>query len=96
MKESTVETYLRKQVKEKLGGWALKFVSPGLRGVPDRLILLPNGRVVFVETKAPGKDLRTLQKYVCGQIAGLWFDVRKIDRKAQVDKLIEEVGRGGV
>ena len=92
MLEKEVERYLREQVKKKLGGMALKFVSPGLSGVPDRVVLLPGGKVIFVETKAPGKKLRKLQEYVCGMIADLGFEVRMIDTKPKVDAFILEMG----
>ena len=91
MLEKEVERYLREQVKKRLGGMALKFVSPGLRGVPDRVVLLPGGKTTFVETKAPGKNLRKLQKYVCGMIAALGFEVRRIDTKPGVDAFILEM-----
>lgn len=54
MRESVIEAYLVRRIKE-LGGMADKFVSPGKRSVPDRLVTLPGGRIVFVELKAPGK-----------------------------------------
>lgn len=88
MLEKEVERYLREQVKKRLGGVALKFVSPGLSGVPDRVVLLPGGKVIFVETKAPGKKLRILQEHVCGMIAALGFEVRRIDTKPGVDAFI--------
>ena len=91
MLEKEVEGRLRKQVKDRLGGLALKFVSPGLRGVPDRIVLLPGARIVFVETKAPAEKLRKLQKYVCGLIAALGFDVRRIDTIEKVDSFIREM-----
>ena len=55
MLEKTVEKELCDRVKNDLCGWALKFVSPGQNGVPDRIVLVPYGRIYFVETKAPGK-----------------------------------------
>lgn len=88
--EKEVERYLRKQVKERLGGMALKFVSPGMNGVPDRIILMPGARICFVETKAPGEKLRKLQRYVCGLIVNLGFPVYRIDTKAKVDAFIQE------
>ena len=52
--EKYVEQKLATEAK-KMGGLAVKFVSPGLDGVPDRLILFPGGKVAFAELKAPGK-----------------------------------------
>ena len=60
MREKTIEAKLVTAAK-RLGGLALKFVSPGFDGVPDRLVLLPGGRLAFIELKAPGKKLRPLQ-----------------------------------
>lgn len=60
MREKTIEAKLVKNVRS-MGGLALKFSSPGFDGVPDRLLLLPGGRIAFVELKAPGKMLRPLQ-----------------------------------
>lgn len=76
MLEKTVETYFVQTVK-KLGGKAYKFSSPSRRGVCDRLAVMPNGVVWFVELKRPtgkmtplqeifAKDMRQLgQKYAC-------------------------------
>lgn len=61
MREKIIEEQLVKSIR-LMGGLAPKFVSPGFDGVPDRLILLPNGRIAFAELKAPGKQLRPLQK----------------------------------
>jgi hypothetical protein len=57
MREKDIESYLRDQVK-KIKGIAYKFESPGNSGVPDRLVLLPDGKIYFVELKAPGKKPR--------------------------------------
>ena len=88
--EHDVEGYLRDQVKTKLGGLALKFISPGQAGVPDRIVLLPRARIVFVETKAPKKKPRGLQKLVASIIRSYGFDVRCIDTKAKVRAFIQE------
>ena len=96
MLESDIEKHLCKRVKSELHGWALKFVSPGQNGVPDRVILVPKGRIYFVETKAPGKKLRKLQEYVCGLIKQLGFKVLRIDTKAKVDAFISEVQNNGI
>ncbi len=59
--EKDVEQKLRKMI-EKHGGHCLKWVCPGWSGVPDRIILLPGARVLFVETKRPkGGKLEKLQ-----------------------------------
>ena len=96
MLESDIEKHLCKRVKSELHGWALKFVSPGQNGVPDRVILVPKGRIYFVETKAPGKKLRRLQEHVCGLITQLGFKVLRIDTKAKVDAFISEVQNNGI
>lgn len=90
MRESEIESYLRDRVRA-VGGKAYKFVSPGNAGVPDRLVLLPGGRVVFAELKAPGKTSTPLQAAQQRKIAGLGFRVYVIDSKQKVDDLIREV-----
>lgn len=96
MLESDVEKHLCKRVKNELHGWALKFVSPGQNGVPDRIVLVPMGRIYFVETKAPGKKLRKLQEWVCGRIKGLGFAVLRLDTKDKVDAFVREVMSNGI
>jgi hypothetical protein len=89
--EKNIEQYLRDRVREQ-GGIAYKFTSPGNNGVPDRLILFPGGRAVFVETKAPGKKSRPMQKHQQNRISALGFPVyADIDSKEKVDQLLEEV-----
>jgi hypothetical protein len=61
MLEKTIEAALVRRVT-KLGGLCEKFVSPGRRSVPDRLVTLPGGRIVFVELKAPGRKPTELQE----------------------------------
>ena len=92
MKEKTVEQKLMRAVKD-MGGIAPKFVSPGLDGVPDRLILLPNGRMGFVECKAPGKQLRPLQVYRKRQLEGLGFLVYCLDRPEEIGGILDEILR---
>ena len=60
MTEKELEQMLVREVKRR-GGRAYKFISPGLNGVPDRLVLLPGGKIGFVEVKAPGKKMRPNQ-----------------------------------
>lgn len=89
MKEKEIETYFRKQVRAA-GGRAYKFVSPGNAGVPDRIVLFPGGRIVFVELKAPGKKRTALQEAQCNKISKLGFEVLVIDNKETVDKFIQK------
>ena len=76
MLESYYEDKLRKSV-QKLGHGVkcLKFESPGFSGVPDRMILLPGAKVIFVELKQPGKTERKRQVYVHGLLRKLGFEV---------------------
>ena len=57
MREKVIETKLIQAVRRS-GGLALKFVSPNLNGVPDRLLLFHGGQMAFAEVKAPGKKPR--------------------------------------
>lgn len=90
MREREIETYFRQKVKQ-IGGMALKFVSPGFTGVPDRLIVLPGGKMFFVEFKAPGQVLRPRQEYVIQQIRVLGAKVYVICSKKEVDYFIKNV-----
>lgn len=96
MLESEIEKSLCKRVKEELHGRAFKFVSPGFNGVPDRIVLVPMGRIYFVETKAPGKKLRKLQTWVGGLIRDLGFTVLRIDTKEKVDDFVRQVKEHGI
>lgn len=84
--EKEIEAYLRKRIK-KLGGIAYKFTSPGNDGVPDRIVLLPKGKISFVELKAPGKKPSKLQMVQINRIKKLGYDVYVIDSKELVDKI---------
>ena len=90
MREKTVEANLVKAVKN-MGGLAPKFISPGLDGVPDRLVLLPGGKLAFIELKAPGKELRPLQVRRKRQLEALGFLVYCIDRPEQIGGIIHEI-----
>lgn len=78
MRESKIEQALTRRVKE-LGGMCEKFVSPGRRGVPDRLVTLPGGAIVFVELKAPNKKPSQTQQRDHERRRALGCDVRVID-----------------
>ena len=90
MREQRIERQLVQQVS-KLGGLALKFVSPGMAGVPDRLLLFPGGKAVFVETKAPGKEPRPLQVHRHEQLRALGFRVFVIDEMKQIREVLDDL-----
>ena len=62
MKESYIENYLVRKVKEN-NGLCLKFVSPGNPGVPDRIVITPDGRTIYVELKTEVGRLAKIQKW---------------------------------
>ena len=90
MREKTVEAKLVAAVKA-MGGLAPKFISPGYDGMPDRLVLLPNGKIAFVELKAPGKKMRPLQVRRKNQIEALGFSVYCIDNPEQIGGVLREI-----
>lgn len=90
MREKTTEAKLVKAVKS-MGGLAPKFVSPGLDGVPDRLVLLPEGKIAFIEVKAEGKTLRPLQVRRKRQLESLGFSVYCIDSPEQIGGILSEI-----
>lgn len=90
MREKYVEQALVKAVRNK-GGLALKFISPGLDGVPDRILLFPGGKIAFVETKADGMKLRPLQVRRKRQLEELGFSVYCIDRIEQIGGIVNEI-----
>jgi len=90
MRESTIESRLREEAKKR-GGMAIKFVSPGLNGVPDRLVLMPYGRVAFVELKAPGKTPRASQLKRKRQLERLGFRVYVVDGVDQIGGVLNEI-----
>ncbi len=93
MKEKVVERKLVKAVRDS-GGLALKFVSPGMAGVPDRLILFPEGKLVFCEVKAPGEKPRPLQKYRMEQLRALGFRVYVVDCEEAIHTVLMEISEG--
>ncbi|MEQ1975016.1 VRR-NUC domain-containing protein [Xenorhabdus sp. SGI240] len=80
IREDVIERHLVIEVK-KAGGIAYKFVSPGRRGVPDRIVVLPNGRVIFVECKAPGEKPRPDQLREHERLRALGQEVVVLDSK---------------
>jgi hypothetical protein len=74
-----------------MGGIAFKFTTPGINGVPDRLVLLPHGKIAFIELKAPGRKMRPLQVRRKRQLERLGFLVYCIDSAEQIGGVLDEI-----
>ena len=90
MRESAVEGRLTEMLRKR-GALCLKFVSPGNPGVPDRIVLLPGGRVIFAELKAQSGRTGALQERQIARMRGLGADVRVLKGMEQVRGFVEEV-----
>ena len=92
MTEKELEQKLVREVKKR-GGRAYKFISPGINGVPDRLVLLPGGRAGFVEVKAPGKKMRPNQIKRKSELEGLGFLVYCLDNPKDIGGMVDGIAR---
>ena len=90
MREKSIEAELKKAVKS-MGGICAKWVSPGIDGVPDRIVLFPGGRIGFVEVKAPGQKMRPLQKKRKRQLESLGFLVFCVDGIEQIEEVLNAI-----
>lgn len=90
VREREVEHTLVTEVKKR-GGIAPKFVSPGMSGMPDRLVLLPESRMAFVELKAPGKKPRVLQEKRMRDLRNLGYRVYVLDRAEKVKEVLDDI-----
>lgn len=90
LKEQNIELFLIKHVRLKRG-LCMKMNSITMNGLPDRLVLLPEGKMFFAELKAPGKKPRPEQVRVHESLRRLGFDVRVIDSTAKVKEILNEV-----
>ncbi|MDK4486751.1 VRR-NUC domain-containing protein [Fusobacterium necrophorum] len=88
--EKEIEQKLKRRI-ESLGGLCLKWTSPGIRGVPDRICIMPGGDVLFVELKAEGKknNLSPLQKNIHKKLKALGHVVCVVSSYEEVNDLIE-------
>lgn len=86
MLEEAIETDLRIGVETK-GGQCIKWT--GRKGVPDRIVLMPNAKIVFVETKAPDGDVKSWQDRCHKMLRGLGFRVEVIWTPQQVNRFLE-------
>lgn len=90
MREKHIEQKFRKAVAAA-GGLALKFVSPGFDGMPDRLALFPDGKCGFVEVKAPGEKPRPLQAARLSMLRKMGFRAFILDGTEQIGGIIDEI-----
>jgi hypothetical protein len=93
MLESNVEGYLKDEIA-KIGGLCRKWVSPGHRGVPDQIVMMPGGRIWFVELKAPGKKPRPQQAKRHRELKRLGFEVLVLDTRDKVARFVASI-KGG-
>lgn len=90
MRESSIESKLVRMVRER-GGLCFKFVSPGNPGVPDRIVITPAGRTVYVELKTEVGQLAAIQKWQHEELRKRGADVRTLKGLEQVKAFVEEV-----
>lgn len=90
MKESRIESRLVRMVRDR-GGLCYKFVSPGNPGVPDRIVITPAGRTVYVELKTEVGRLAAIQKWQQDEMRKRGADVRTLKGLDQVKAFVEEV-----
>ena len=92
MKEYAVEKYLI-LVTRAHGGMCLKFISPGIAGAPDRIVILPGGKIGFAELKAPGKKPRRLQKAVIRDLYRRRCRVATIDNLKSAEGFVRRLAK---
>jgi hypothetical protein len=88
--EKLLERKLREQVK-KMGGWAVKFWAVNLAGFPDRIVLMPRGRIWFVEMKTTGKNPTPIQRLMHTKLQDLGFEIRVISTDEQLLNFLNEL-----
>lgn len=90
MREKEIEKKLSLEAKKR-GGIAVKFVSPNFDGMPDRILLMPDGKVAFVEVKASGKTPRPLQIARHKLLRKLGFIVIVLDDESQIGGIFDAI-----
>lgn len=93
MDEKSVERRLVMEVRKE-GGICPKFVSPGMNGMPDRIVLLPDEKFGFVEVKRPGQKPRKLQERRHHRLRSLGYKVFVLDNPGDIHTVLTEI-RGG-
>lgn len=99
MREKEIEHHLVMETR-RAGGMALKFVSPSFSGMPDRLVLLGDGKMGFVEVKAPGQKPRPLQLKRHAMLRRLGYQIFVLDAMEDIPAVLKAIahtpdGKGG-
>lgn len=92
MREKDIEKWLGERLK-KLGCLYFKFVSPMNPGVPDRIVILPGGRTVYVELKTEVGRLSNVQKWQIGRMRAMGADVRQVRGMDEARVFLREVAQ---
>ncbi|WP_293009555.1 MULTISPECIES: VRR-NUC domain-containing protein [unclassified Oscillibacter] len=90
MKESAIEAKLVRMVRDR-GGLCYKFVSPGNPGVPDRIVITPDGKTIYAELKTEVGRLAAIQKWQITEMQKRGMDVRVLKGLPEVRAFVEEV-----
>ena len=90
MREKMIEQKLI-EARKNTGGRAPELVSPGFVGMPDRMVLMPEGKFGLVEVKAPGKKPRPLQAARHGLLRRLGFKVYVLYDPEQIGGIVDEI-----
>ena len=90
MRENHIEKKLKTEV-EKRGGLCIKFTSPNTNGMPDRIVILPQARIAFIEAKAPGGKPRPIQIYQHQQLKKRGAKVYIVDHPNQITGVLDDI-----
>lgn len=90
LRERDIERRLVSEARER-GGMAVKLVSPGIDGLPDRLVLMPGGKMAFVELKAPGRKPRPVQRVRIRQLVAMGYGVYVVDSVDQIGEVLDGI-----
>lgn len=94
--EKEIESYLVERITD-LGGMCPKWNSPGTKGVPDRIVIMPESLICFVETKREkGGCIAPMQEWRAKQLKQYGFTTFFINTKQQVDNLVKNLRRGQI
>lgn len=90
--EKRLERSLKSIVEDTMNGFCLKLLSQHITGLPDRLCLLPKGKIFFVEVKTTGKKPRKIQKYIHEKLRSLGFRVYVLDSSQVLHTILTDYG----